>query len=63
MSKPPYFHMETDCILSKFRLIRPSLLTNTRSVVEGLPYPIITDLGSLTADCPILNIITIGFDY
>jgi len=39
------------------------LFTNIRSVVEGLPYPILADLGSHTADCPIPNIITIGYGY
>lgn len=32
------FPQGLDCILSKFRLIKPSLFTNTRAVVEGIPY-------------------------
>ena len=48
---PLYFHTGPDCTLSKLRLIRPSLFTHTRSVSEGLPYPIVlSDLGSVTAD-------------
>jgi len=52
-----------DCILSKLWMVNPSLFTNTRSVSECLPYPTIMELGSNTADCPILHIITIGFSY
>ena len=48
----PCFHKGLDCILSRFRLTRPSLPTNTRSVVETLPYPVKTDLGSKPADYP-----------
>jgi len=40
-------------------LIKSSLLTNIRSVSDALPYPIIADLGSKHADCPILLTITI----
>jgi len=40
-------------------LIKSSSLTNTRSVSDALPYPIIADLGSKHADCPILLTITI----
>ena len=53
------FPIGEDCILSQLRLIRPSLLTHIRSVSDALPYPIISDLGSKHADCPIFFIITI----
>ena len=33
------FHIRADCILSRFKLVQPSLPTNTRSVVESPPYP------------------------
>lgn len=56
----PKFPVEADCILSHLGLIRPSWMTNTRSVVETLPCSIIARLGSKSADCPILNIITIS---
>lgn len=62
-SKSPRFPKGADCILSYLRFARPSLITNTRSVSECLSYPTITDLESNTADYPIPNIITIGFDY
>ena len=57
----PHFHEGLDCILSGLRLVRSSSSTHARSVVESLPYPTITDLGSNPADCPILNLITIGY--
>ena len=57
----PHFHEGLDCILSRLRLVRSSSSTHARSVVESLPYPTITDLGSNPADCPILSIITIGY--
>ena len=38
-----------------------SASNGTRSVVESLSYPIITDLDSNPADYPILSIITIGY--
>ena len=50
----PHFHEGLDCILSGLRLVRSSSSTHARSVVESLPYPTITDLGSNSADCPIL---------
>lgn len=34
---PKGFPMGLDCILSKFRLAKPSLLTDVRAVVEGEP--------------------------
>lgn len=40
-------------------LTKQSLLTDARAVVEGVPCPIKTDLGTLPADCPIFNVITI----
>ena len=36
---PLSFLRGLDCILSQFRLPRPSLLTDDRAVVEGVPYP------------------------
>jgi len=62
-SATPRFPKGKDCILSLIWLIKPSFKTNTRSVSECLPYPTITDLGSNTADCPILHIFTFGYDY
>ncbi len=53
------FPIEEDCILSQLRLIKSSLLTHIRSVSDALPFPIIADLGSKHADCPIFFIITI----
>jgi hypothetical protein len=52
------FPIGEDCILSQLGLIRPSLLTHIRSVSDTLPYPIIADLGSRYAGCPIFFIIT-----
>ncbi len=52
--RPYAFQHKMDCILNKFRLVRPSLLINIRSVSETLPYSTITNLGSKPADCPIL---------
>ena len=63
MQTPPKFPVGKDCILSKLRMANPSLFTNARSVSECPPYPTIADLGSNTADYPILHIITIGFGY
>lgn len=37
---PKGFPKGLDCILSKLWLIRPSLFTDVRAVVEGEPYPI-----------------------
>jgi len=37
---PNDFSKGLDCILSKLRLTRPSKLTDTRSVVETLPYSV-----------------------
>ena len=48
-----------DCILSRLQMVNPSSTANTRSVSDALPYPIIADLGSKHADCPIFFIITI----
>jgi len=48
-----------DCILSRLQMINLSSTANTRSVSDALPYPIIADLGSKHASCPILLIITI----
>ncbi len=56
---PKSFLKGLDCILSRFKLFRLSLSTDTRAVVEGVSYPIIADLDTLPADCPILNVITI----
>ena len=55
---PQSFLRGLDCILSDIRLIRPSFITNARSVVESLPYPIKADEGSNPADYPISNVIT-----
>ena len=56
---PISFPIGLDCILSRLRLIRSSMLTHIRSVSDALPFPIIADLGSKHADCPIFFIITI----
>ena len=56
---PISFPIGLDCILSQLRLIRSSMLTHIRSVSDALPFPIIADLGSKHADCPIFFIITI----
>jgi len=53
------FPSRLDCILSQLRLIRSSKPTNTRSVSDALPCPIIAELGSKHADCPILPTITV----
>ena len=63
ISLPLSFPKGMDCILTRFRLIRPSLPSDYRSVSDALPCPIIADLGSKPADCPILNIITIPEFY
>ena len=53
--------MRTDCILCQLRLTKPSLLTNSRAVVEGKPYSVmLTSLGFEPADCPIFNVITMS---
>ena len=49
----------TDYTLSLIWLIKPSFKTRNRLVSEPSSYPIITDLGSKYADCPIFFIITI----
>ena len=53
------FPYRPDRILSHLWLIRPSLMTNTRSISETQPFPIITEVGCKPADCPILFIFTI----
>jgi len=55
------FPKGVDCILSKLRLIRTSLFTNSRSVSETEPCSIIARVGShlLIAHCNILIIFTI----
>ena len=50
--------MGLDCILCRFKLVRLSLPTGTRAVVEGVSYPTISDVDTLPADYPILNVIT-----
>ena len=56
-----FSRMGLDCILSQLGLIRPSLLTHIRSVVETLACPIITGLASKPADfLIILTLLPLG---
>lgn len=56
---PLSFPKGLDCILSRLRMTSPSMTTNTRSVSDASPFPVITGLGDKHAGCPILLIITI----
>jgi len=49
---PPCFHMGPDYTLSPSSMSR----TNNPVVVEGVPFPCVTVVGTLPADCPILNV-------
>ena len=45
-------------VFKRFRLYLKRRSAQTRSVVAGLPYLFVTNLGSHTTDCPIIYVIT-----